>query len=358
VNKDTLKFRLLELDKMGHNVHFWAIIAITVFIAFIYYDWYGRFEWFWQFSIFEIRNNIIGSLFFIPFLYASLVFWWRGCLIAWSISILAILPRILFFSFNFASLATNIALALVPLTVVVAITLELKWRENQRQISVERERERQLHMAQIFKAQEDERRHIAQELHDSALQDLLAVANRVQSMMSWNGSETNVETKRYLEWIRDALLDISKDVRRISLDLRPSVLDDLGLVPALRWLSDRLNQDGQINAELIINGTHRKLSAEIEVTIFRIVQEALNNVRRHSEASEAVTMLTFSPESLKLTVRDNGKGFFPMQTAHNITIREKVGLIGMQQRVESFGGSFDINSRFGEGTLVSAEIPI
>lgn len=352
-----LRFRSPELDKMLHNVHFWTAIAITVFIAVIYYAWYDRYEWFWHFSIFEFRNGIIGSLFFIPFLYASLVFRWWGSLIVWSLSILAILPRIVFYSFGFLSLATNIALALVPLTVIATITLELKWRERQRQILVDREQERQLRMAQIFKAQEDERRRIAQELHDGATQDLLAVANRAQSMMSCDESETTVEVRRHAEWIRDALLHVSEDVRRLSLDLRPSILDNLGLVPALRWLTDRLYQDGKISAKLIINGAQRKLNPEIEVTIFRIVQEALSNVRCHSEATEAVITLTFSPESLQVTVRDNGKGFLLSQKVHNLAAEGRLGLIGMRQRAKSLKGTFDISSQPGQGTLVSIEIP-
>lgn len=351
-----LKFRSLELDKMLHNVHFWTVIAITVFIAIIYYDWYDRYEWFWYFSIFEFRNDIIGSLFFIPFLYASLVFRWWGSLIVWSLSILVVLPRIIFYSFSFASLATNIALALVPLMVIATITLELKWKERQRQILADREQERQLYMAQIFKAQEDERRRIAQELHDGATQDLLAVANRAQSMTSCDEGETTVEMRRHAEWIRDTLLHVSEDVRRLSLDLRPSVLDNLGLVPALRWLTDRLYQDGKISAKLIINGAQRKLNPEIEVTIFRIVQEALSNVRCHSKATKTVITLTFAPESLKLTVRDNGKGFLPSQRVDNLTAGGRVGLIGMQQRAKSLNGTFDISSQPGKGTLVSVEI--
>jgi len=94
-----------------------------------------------------------------------------------------------------------------------------------------------------------------------------------------------------LYWIRDAILQVLEDVQRLSLDLRPSVLNDIGLVPALRWLTDCLNHEGGIETEVVVHGAERKLSSETEVTIFRIVQEALNNARRHSKATEAVVTL-------------------------------------------------------------------
>ena len=353
-----LKFRSPELDEMLRNVHFWAAIAITVFIAVIYYDWYNRHEWFWYFSIFEFRNDIIGSLLLIPFLYASIALWWRGALIVWSVAILAILPRIIYYSLGSAELARNLALALVPLMIITTINIEMEWRQRQRQILADRERERQLHVAQIFKAQEDERRLIAQELHDGATQDLLAIANRAQSIMSCDESEATAKMRSHAEWIRDATLHVSEDVRRLSLELRPSVLDNLGLVPALRWLASRLDQSSEISAKLAINGTQRKISPEIEVTIFRIVQEALNNVKRHSEATEAIITLTFTPESVKATVRDNGKGFLPSRRAtHNLVVEGRLGLTGMRQRAKSLNGTFDVSSQHGKGTLVSVEIP-
>lgn len=351
-----LKFRSLELHKMLGNVHFWIVGISIIAIAVIYYDWYYRFKWFWWFSVFEFKYDIIGSLFSIPFLYASCVFWWRGSLIAWSLSMAAILPRIIYYSLTPESLVRNLAFAFVPLAIVAAIALELKWRETQRQILVEWEEERQVYMAQIFKAHEDERQRIAQELHDDTVQELLVIANRAHTLVSGDGSETSPKVRKTAESIRDAILQLLENLRRLSLDLRPSVLDDIGLVPALRLMVDHLNQEGEINTKMVIHGTEKKLHPEAEVTVFRIVQEALNNVRRHAKATEAEVTLKFAPECLEIMVKDNGKGFALNQTIRNLTAEGKLGLIGMQQRAKSLNSTFNIYSQIGKGTLVSIKI--
>lgn len=350
------KFNSLELDKMIRNVHFWIIIAITGALILFYYGWDDWFPWFWRFFVFEFGHDIIGTLFLVPFLYAFVIFWWRGSLIVWSLSAVAMLPCVIYYSGNLESFLRNGTLSFVPLAVVIIITLELRWRETQRKISAEREKERQIYMAQIFKAQENERQRIAQELHDDTTQELLVIANRAQDLVSGDHSESTIKLRERAEWIRDAVLQVSEGIRRLGLDLRPSILDNVGLVPALRWLADRLNQEGEINTRVVVDGTERKLRPEAEVTIFRIVHEALNNIRRHSKASEAVVTLTFAPESLKITVQDNGKGFSLNETIGNLAATGKLGLIGMQQRAKSLNGACDIRSQLGKGTLVSVEI--
>lgn len=346
----------LELAKIIRNFHFWILIALTAAVATLYYGWSDWFPWFWRFFVFEFVNDAIGSLFFIPFLYASLVFWWRGSLIVWFLSQAAILPVLLYYRSDIDHIARNIGLSLVPLTAIIIITMELKWRERQRKIAVEREEERQIYMSQIFKAQERERQRIAQELHDDTTQELLVIANRAQTLATGSNSETAPEMREQAEWIRDAVLQVSEEVRRLSLDLRPSILDDIGLVPALRWLTDRLTQEGGINTRVVVHGTERKLRSEAEGTIFRIVQEALNNIRHHSKATEAVVTLKFAPRSLGITVRDNGRGFALNEMIGNLAAEGKLGLIGMQQRAKLLDGTYDIRSQPGEGTLVSVKI--
>lgn len=346
-----------DLQKMVRNAHFWIIIAITAFITFIYYDWYDRYNWFWYFSIWEGLHDITGSLFLIPFIYACLVFWWRLALIIWLLSFLAIFPRIMLLSFTVSSLMHSIAIALFPAMVVITVSLELKWREGQKQLMANREQQQQLYMAQIIKAQEDERQRISQELHDGAIQELLAVANRAQSMIPSKESETTLDTTRDAEWIRDAILRITEDVHRLSFDLRPSILDNLGLVPSLRWLANHLQQDSEISVKFMVNGSQRKLSSETQVTIFRIVQEALNNVKSHSNASKVMLSLTSTPESIKVIVQDDGKGFRVNRKGRMLTTEHESGLIGMQQRAESLNGTFSIDSHLDKGTTICFEIP-
>jgi len=117
-----------------------------------------------------------------------------------------------------------------------------------------------------------------------------------------------------------------------------------------------LNQEDGINSKVVVSGQERKLRPEAEVTIFRIIQEALNNVRRHSRASEAVVTLDFAPESLKIMVQDNGNGFSLNETLGNLAGKGKLGLIGVQQRARLLNGTCTIRSQPGKGTSVSVEI--
>ena len=350
------KLRSPDLGKMVRNPHFWIIISIAMGITFTYYNWYHQYEWFWYFSVWEFQNDIIGSLYFIPFLYASIVFWWRGILVVWPLSILAILPRMVVYSFGLEPLLRNLALASLPFTLVAVITLEWKWRERQKNILAEREQERQYYTNQILKAQEDERRRIALELHDETIQELLVVANRAQSMVPYEERIISAGADNQAEYIRDSILNVTENLRRISLDLRPSVLDNLGLVPALRWLADSLYQENKITTKVIINGIERKLTSETEVTIFRIVQEALSNIKYHSQATEVVITLMFTDNSLKVMVEDNGRGFPLNKTVPEFTRKGRLGIIGMRQRAKSLNGIFNISSKPGHGTMVSVEI--
>jgi len=348
-----IRLFLVVRKELAFNFRFWIAVAVIIFIAVIYYNWF-EYERFWRFSIFEFKNDIIGSLFLIPFLYASIVFSWKGALLIWLIAMATNTPRMIYYSYQAAELARNIGLALVPLMIVLTITFELKWRERQKQILVEREKERQLYLSQILKAQEEERQRIARELHDGTIQELLAIANRAQTVITANNNK--VAMIKNVEWMRDTTLHISEDLRRLSLDLRPSILDDIGLVPALRWLLDRLNKESKIKTKFMMTGIERKLDSETEVTIFRIIQEALNNVRRHSDANDVLITIKYAPEGLEISVRDNGKGFSFDKTISKLAAKNKLGIMGMQQRVKVINGTLDIQSSSDRGTSVLIKI--
>jgi len=357
---------LRETDKSLYNPRLITLVIIVAGLTALYYvyfytdiDAYGDWrEWLWHLEVFEFRNDLNGGLFYLPFLYAALMFWWRGVLITWLVSMVLMLPHIIDYSSDIASLLSNIFFLLVPLMIVSFISLEMKWREKERSTLAEREGDRQVYMSQIFKAQENERQRIAQELHDDTTQSLLVIANRVQSLVADECIGNHPHLKENAEWVRDAILSVSEDMRRLSLDLRPAILDNLGLIPALRWLVNRLMQEGEIDAKIVIRGDDRKLNLETEVIIFRIVQEALNNIRRHSGATKAVVVFEFAPDTIRLKVRDNGKGFHLPQTIGNLPSRGKLGIIGMLQRSKLLNGTFDISSEPGKGTTVVIEAKI
>jgi signal transduction histidine kinase len=145
-------------------------------------------------------------------------------------------------------------------------------------------------------------------------------------------------------------------VRRFSRDLRPSVLDDLGLLPALEGLMADVKGDS-IEAELRIYGDRRRLTHEAELVLFRIVQEALSNVRRHSRASRVVTEVEFGESTVRISVEDNGQGFEPPGRTDDLAAMGKLGLVGMRERAQLIGGTVAVESELGKGTTVIVEVP-
>ena len=149
-----------------------------------------------------------------------------------------------------------------------------------------------------------------------------------------------------------------QEVRRFGRDLRPSILDDLGLIPSLEWLCNEMGKESGIDTRLDIVGSERHFSAEVQVVLFRIVQEALRNVARHSVASQAQVTAVFNEQTIKVTIEDNGKGFALPEIITDLSRLGKLGLTGMQERARLLGGSLKVESGPGKGTTVIVEVPI
>lgn len=325
----------------------------------IYYKWQHWFPWFWAYFVFEFRNNIIGLPLSIPLLCSAIISRWKLPVMIWAISILALLPVLMYYrASNHTAILLNIAVLIIPVAIIVIVGIEIEWRGKQRNAEAERERERQVYMTQILKAQEDERSRIAQELHDDATQTLMVIASTARSLLSSKKQEIGSPLREHLEWTRDTALRLAEDMRRLSLDLRPSLLDTMGLVPALNWLVHSIASGHNINAQLVVEGENRKLRPEDDVTIFRIVQEALSNVRQHSQATSVCVRVEFMPELVKLSVQDDGVGFNLSESMASYSDKGKLGLIGMHQRARTLGGSLKIHTHDGRGCLISADLPV
>ena len=211
---------------------------------------------------------------------------------------------------------------------------------------------------QILTAQEQERRRMARELHDDTAQSLVALSRQLDALLVNSEVETSPPVKARLESLRKLTAQISQDVRRFSQDLRPSSLDDLGLLPTLEGLTSKMSEEDHIDARLEVVGGQRRLSPEAELVLFRIAQEALTNVRKHAGAAQVVTTVEFCNGTVKLTVQDNGRGFQPPGQARELVEVGKLGLTGMVERAELAGGTLTVHSGPGEGTTVEAEIPV
>jgi len=220
------------------------------------------------------------------------------------------------------------------------------------------------YVRQITKAEEDERKRIARELHDDTAQALIDLSRRLDNLATSREQLSETVTGR-LEEFQELIDGILGGVRRFSRDLRPSVLDDLGLLPALEWLTTNLMEGDGIKAELKVYGDRRRLSPEAELVLFRIVQEALSNVRRHSQASQVVTVVEFGegrarPEQsrrVRITVDDNGQGFELPGRTGDLATAGKLGLIGMHERAHLLDGTLTVQSELGQGTTVVVDVP-
>jgi two-component system sensor histidine kinase DegS len=152
--------------------------------------------------------------------------------------------------------------------------------------------------------------------------------------------------------------NILEGVRHFSQELRPFILDDLGLVPAVKWLAADLAKNEKIEVETEIGGNPRSLPPEAELMLFRITQEALTNVRKHARATRVLVRLDFSSHKVKVTIIDNGTGFETPSRLGDLTRIGKLGLAGMQERIQLLGGTINIESRPGTGVTLTVEVPL
>lgn len=341
------------------NPNLWVIlamvIAISIFYQFDFVSLKDKPEYFWLLRSWEYRNHFTGTLIFIPVVYAAIVFGWIGILVSWIVSMVIILPQVIFSANYPVSLLYNITFLTAPVMVMVLAVLILNRIKREKQIYKEREEERRSYMTQVLKAHEFERKRIAEELHDDTIQTLVALANRMQTILDRDNDRLSTGVTGQLELIRDSIFQVSEELRRLSISLRPSILDNIGLIEALRWLVDNLNGNN-VEAKLDVKGDVRKFGPDTEVVIFRFVQEALNNVKQHSRAGKVVVTLDFTIRStVKLSIDDNGRGFIPLKPLSKFTRENKLGLIGMQERAQMINGTCHIYSRPGKGTSILLE---
>ncbi len=212
---------------------------------------------------------------------------------------------------------------------------------------------------QIIKAQENERLRVSREIHDGPAQEmanLIYQASVVERLVDTRPNEAKASLQELRRQIRTCLAD----VRQIIFDMRPMTLDDLGLIPALRQLVKKLGEREVLNADLQIDGKEYKFDNHVEVTIFRIVQEALNNVHRHAGTDKASVRMLFTTDHLAILVSDQGKGFDMEQLAEerrNPSGEGRFGVIGMEERARIIGATITIASEPGKGTRVNIKMP-
>ncbi|UCG10414.1 MAG: PAS domain S-box protein [Dehalococcoidia bacterium] len=211
------------------------------------------------------------------------------------------------------------------------------------------------YLHQITRAQEEERKRIARAIHDESVQSLASLTHKIEALAA-KKRRLPEDVVKYLGGLCAETKGIMNGLRRFSHGLRPGVLDQVGLVSALELLAEELSSEQNISTGLEISGPERRLEPEAELALFRIAQEALSNVRRHSEAKKAAVKLLFTNRKVKLTIFDNGRGFRLPEVLGDLATEGKLGLLGMQERTRLFNGKFSVRSVVGQGTKVAVEM--
>ena len=222
-------------------------------------------------------------------------------------------------------------------------------------------RERYRRLAQnILVAQEEERRRVARELHDETSQALSGLALNLKAlvdMAEMSGSQDEA-FKAQLKKAHSMAVEISAEVSRLIRELRPTLLDTLGLVPAIRRFAEDTLSPLHINVTLESTGAGQSMPTEVEVGLFRIVQGAIGNIAKHSQASNATIALEYKPSEVVLRVCDDGKGFDVSKLTDVDENGRGTGVFSMKERVNLLGGSCSIESQPGQGTVVTARVPL
>jgi signal transduction histidine kinase len=207
----------------------------------------------------------------------------------------------------------------------------------------------ELFARRLIESQEQERKRVAAELHDSLGQSLQVIKGRAQLGLNRRGD--SVESTRQFEEISSAAGQVIQEVRAISHALRPAELDQLGLARAIEWMVERIGATSATRFGCEADGVER-LAPEMEITLYRIAQEGINNVLKHAHATEAILQLQRADGAVRFSIFDNGRGLDkPLHP-------DGQGLMGIAERVRLLGGKFDIQSAPGKGTRLTVTIPL
>jgi signal transduction histidine kinase len=239
--------------------------------------------------------------------------------------------------------------------------LEEKVKERTKQLSASQKTLRQyseklrVHSQTLIQAQEAERKAIAYELHDEIGQVMTAIQFNLQGISQ---SHDHVDVPARLDESIELIAQLLKQVRELSVGLRPWMLDQLGIVPAVRWYIDKQAERGNFTVEFNAEQVTGRFPPIVEITVYRIIQEAITNILRHAQATSVVVSLTRTNETFVAKINDNGIGF-DSTTIHGMPLHEHgFGMIGMSERISSLGGRMDITSSPGNGTAIFFELPL
>lgn len=213
------------------------------------------------------------------------------------------------------------------------------------------------YLQKVLVAQEEERKRIARDLHDDTSQSLLLLTHQLDAIASDADEALPQSARDRLNQLHGLAVETLSNVRQYAQELRPAILDDMGLVAALEWMADKLSSEGRAEVEVQVSVSDADLPREVQLVLFRIAQEAVSNIRKHAAASKATIALESGEGKIRMTISDNGRGFDVPIPLNSIGDSGKLGIVGMLERAELLGATFSIESTPDRGTTVSVEIP-
>ncbi len=235
--------------------------------------------------------------------------------------------------------------------------LEARIEERTRRLA-EAQVDREHLLQRLISAQEEERKRVARELHDEVSQNIVSLALALDRAANDESAQWPDAQAEQLAELHALVIRTLDEIRRMILDLRPSMLDDLGLVAALRWYAEnRLEQEG-VRIHWDLPKDEQRLPDTLEVALFRIAQEAISNIARHAAAQNTIITLEFTDGVLEMGFEDDGRGFDLADVIGPGRKRAGVGILGMQERVAILGGSMTLDAHPGGGTAISVRVPL
>ena len=304
-------------------------------------------------------------------LWAAITFGWYGLLGQFFAKATPIFPstivnqqtffELLGFPIQLFRAAMAMAAALFVIRFLRAFQVETERKIADLQAArLEESQQREILRGELFRrvvaAQEAERQRIARDLHDETGQSLTAIGMGLRGLAG-KLSARNKEVFATLHKLESLTADSLHELERLISDLRPSHLDDLGLAAALRWYAGKIQEHSTLSVRVDIVGEECNLDDAMKIAIFRIIQESLNNIIKHSQASQANIYLRFEEKNVRINVRDNGIGFDLDEVKQSNSSRPSLGLAGMQERAALLNGTVTVQSRPGYGTEIEALIP-
>lgn len=317
----------------GHvrRTHFWIVQVLVLVLSGLHFLLEASVRWTPTPGLYLLPISML----FIPVVYAALNFGVEGALPTGLLCVALAVPNVFLFHEGAQRIGVLTQLALL---LALGVTVAARVDREQRAKETAETANKGLQEAQdslrsyvqlAMRAQESERQRLSRELHDETIQDLLVVRNSLRGPYP-PGQELD-ERLRLAESGIDRSID---DIRRLCRALRPSILDDLGLIPAIEALTGEVRAHTKVDVTMEVHGTPARLPAEADLAVYRIVQEALHNVERHASASRATVALSYEESGTRVSVVDDGRGFDPSTSAHT----DRLGILGMRERARLISG--------------------